>query len=132
MGRLGRDVDPDLSRASRPFDQHGRQTPRYRRMQHQVFRLSTKLMRYAIWNSTTHHAYDHEHFCSDTGRVKQLQKSEEGSLGNLVSKLLADALARYRSGSVEPHLNWNTKAMQARFNLADKETVNALLDGDPI
>ncbi len=64
--------------------------------------------------------------------LKQLQKTEGGSLGNLVSRLLADALARYRTDSVEPDLNWNTKAMQARVDLTDKEAVHALLDGDSL
>ena len=64
--------------------------------------------------------------------LKQLQMTEGGSLGDLVSRLLADALVKYRSDPVEPDLNWNTKVMQARVDLADKEAVHALLDGDPL
>ncbi len=64
--------------------------------------------------------------------LKQLQKAEGGSLGSLVSRLLADALARHRTDSVEPDLDWNTRAMQARVDLTDKEAVHALPDGDPL
>lgn len=64
--------------------------------------------------------------------LQQLQVAEGSSLSDLVSRLLADALAQYRSGSVEPDLSWNTRAMQARVDLADKEAIKALLDGDPI
>ena len=63
--------------------------------------------------------------------LKQLQKTEGVSLGSLVSRLLADALARYRTDSVEPDLSWHTKAMQARVDLTDKEAVHALFDVGP-
>ncbi len=63
--------------------------------------------------------------------LKQLQKTEGGSLGSLVSRLLADALARYRADSVEPDLNWNAEAMQARVDVTDKEAIHALFDVGP-
>ena len=63
--------------------------------------------------------------------LKQLQKTEGVSLGSLVSRLLADALARRHIDSVEPDLNWNTRTMQARVDLTDKEAVHALFDVDP-
>ncbi|MDE0055471.1 MAG: antitoxin [Gammaproteobacteria bacterium] len=63
--------------------------------------------------------------------LKEIQKTEGGSLGSLVSSLLADALTRHRAGSVDPDLNWNTEAMQARVDLTDKEAMHALFDVRP-
>ena len=60
--------------------------------------------------------------------LKQLQATEGGSLSDVVSGLLADTLARQRAGSVEFDLNWNSKAMQARVDLTDKEAVHAPLN----
>ncbi len=63
--------------------------------------------------------------------LKEIRKTEGGSLGSLVSRLLADALTRYRADSVEPDLNWNTAAMQARVDVTDKEAIHALFDVGP-
>lgn len=61
--------------------------------------------------------------------LKRLQKRERKSLGRLVSDLLAEALARYRSGSLEDReLQWRSQRMNALIDIADKEAVYAALD----
>ncbi len=61
--------------------------------------------------------------------LKRLQKRERKSLGRLVSDLLAEALARYRSGSLEDReLRWRSQRMNALIDIADKEAVYAALD----
>lgn len=65
--------------------------------------------------------------------LKQLQATEGGSLSDVVSRFLADALARQRTGSVESGLNRNAKAMQTRVGLTDKEAVHVPLQrGSPL
>jgi hypothetical protein len=59
--------------------------------------------------------------------LKRLQKRRRGSLGRLVSELLADALARQRGESAAP-FEWTTRAMGAHFDLSDKERVWSALD----
>ncbi len=50
-------------------------------------------------------------------------------MGRLVSDLLAEALARYRSGSLEDReLQWRSQRMNALIDIADKEAVYAALD----
>ena len=61
--------------------------------------------------------------------LKRLQKRERKSLGRLVSDLLAEALARYRSGLVEDReLQWRSQRMNPLIDIADKEAVYAALD----
>ncbi len=61
--------------------------------------------------------------------LKRLQKRERKSLGRLVSDLLAEALARYRSGSLEDReLQWRSQRMNALIDIVDKEAVHAALD----
>lgn len=56
--------------------------------------------------------------------LKRLQKQEGKSLGRLVSDLLAEALARRRSGRRQPApFNWISRSMGARIDLADKEAL---------
>ena len=61
--------------------------------------------------------------------LKRLQKREGKSLGRLVSDLLAEALARYRSSSLEDReLQWRSQRMNPLIDIADKEAVYAALD----
>ena len=61
--------------------------------------------------------------------LKRLQKREGKSLGRLVSDLLAEALGRYRSGSLEDReLQWRSQRMNPLIDIADKEAVYAALD----
>ncbi len=61
--------------------------------------------------------------------LKRLQKREKKSLGRLVSDLLAEALARYRSSSREEReFRWSSQPMNALIDIADKEAVYAALD----
>ena len=61
--------------------------------------------------------------------LKKLQEKEGGSLGRLVSDLLAVALRTAKcppAGAGPPP--WISKPMRARMNLADKEAVYGVLD----
>lgn len=60
--------------------------------------------------------------------LRELQKREGGTLGNLVSRLLAEALARRPKHPGKPKLDWTARPMGARVDLADKEAVYAILD----
>ena len=62
--------------------------------------------------------------------LKNIQKKEGGSLGELVSRLLAEALKTYRSHKAGPAPEWTSQPMRARVDLADKDAVYALLDED--
>jgi hypothetical protein len=59
--------------------------------------------------------------------LRRLQRREGKSLGQLVSELLASALARERD---EPApLRWTARRMGARVDLEDKEAVRRALEG---
>jgi len=60
--------------------------------------------------------------------LRELQKREGGTLGELVSRLLAEALARRPKKPVTPALEWTSKPMYALVDLADKDLVYAILD----
>ncbi len=60
--------------------------------------------------------------------LKNLQKREHRSLGQLVSELLAEALVQRQHPKQAPSLSWVSRPMQARVDLADKEAVYAVLD----
>ena len=61
--------------------------------------------------------------------LQALQKQEHRSLGQLVSQLLAEALAlRKHPTSSPPSLNWVSRPMHARVDVSDKEALYALLD----
>jgi hypothetical protein len=53
--------------------------------------------------------------------LKRRQRSEKRPLGELVSELLADGLAR-RAAEREP-LRWAAQPMRARVDIEDKEAV---------
>jgi len=60
--------------------------------------------------------------------LRELQKREGGTLGELASRLLAEALARRPKKPVTPTLGWTAKPMGALVDLADKDVVYAILD----
>ena len=60
--------------------------------------------------------------------LRELQRREGGTLGELVSRLLAEALARRPKRPVAPTLEWTARPMGAHVDLADKEVVYAILD----
>ncbi len=60
--------------------------------------------------------------------IRELQRREGGSLGELVSRLLAEALAQRPKGPVAPAFEWTAKPMAALVDLADKDVVYAILD----
>ena len=62
--------------------------------------------------------------------LKNLQKQERRSLGQLVSQLLAEALGQRKRPQPDPDLTWTwiSRPMQARVDLADKDAVYAVLD----
>jgi hypothetical protein len=60
--------------------------------------------------------------------VRELQRREGGTLGELVSRLLAEALARRPRRPVAAAFEWMARPMGARVDLADKDVVYAILD----
>ncbi len=60
--------------------------------------------------------------------VRALQRKDRRPLGRLVSELLAEALADRRKPTEEPQLRWISRPMHALIDLADKETLYAILD----
>ena len=60
--------------------------------------------------------------------LRELQKREGGTLGELVSRLLAEALAKRPKKPVTPAFEWAAKPMGALVDLADKDVVYAILD----
>jgi predicted DNA-binding ribbon-helix-helix protein len=62
--------------------------------------------------------------------LKAIQKREGVTLGVLVSRLLAEGLARRGDKSTKLTLTWVSRPMRARLDIADKEALHAILD-DP-
>lgn len=60
--------------------------------------------------------------------LRELQRREGVTLGELVSRLLAEALARRPKKAVAPTLEWTAKPLGALVDLADKDVVYAILD----
>jgi hypothetical protein len=61
--------------------------------------------------------------------LKEIQKKEKKSLGDLVSQLVAEALAqRARRKSAPRKLDWISRPMGARVDISDKEALYAALD----
>ena len=59
--------------------------------------------------------------------LRELQRREGGTLGELVSRLLAETLAR-RPRSAAATLEWTSRPMGALVDLEDKDVVYAILD----
>ena len=62
--------------------------------------------------------------------IKGLQKKEGRTIGKIVSQLLAEALARRKTHGSTPKLDWISRPMHARLDLADKDALYAILDKD--
>jgi hypothetical protein len=62
------------------------------------------------------------------GELREIQKREGGTLGSIVSRLLAEALGRRSRRTRGPAFQWTARAMDARVDLADKDAVYAILD----
>jgi len=62
--------------------------------------------------------------------LKILQKKEHLSLGQLISQLLAEALVHRKRPKKASSLKWVSRPMQARVDLADKESLYAVLDDE--
>jgi hypothetical protein len=63
--------------------------------------------------------------------IKRIQREEGVSLGTIISRLLADALARRRGKKEEsPELRWVSRRMNPLVDLSDKEAVYGALDRD--
>jgi hypothetical protein len=60
-------------------------------------------------------------------QLRAIQKRDGGSLGALVSRLLAEALARQDRRAKEPFY-WTARPMRARVDLADNDALHAILD----
>jgi len=60
-------------------------------------------------------------------QLRELQRREGGTLGELASRLLAEALAN-RPKSPAPAFEWRAKPMRALVDLADKDALYAILD----
>lgn len=61
--------------------------------------------------------------------LKRLQKREGKSLGQLISELVAAALAREEEASDGRRpFQWTSRPMGARVDIEDKEAVRAALD----
>lgn len=62
--------------------------------------------------------------------LKRLQARENKPLGRLASDLLAEALAQRSSITAPAEFRWNSRPLEARVDLSDKEGLYAKLDGD--
>ena len=62
--------------------------------------------------------------------LKAIQKEEGASLGTVTSRLLAEAIARRRKSPRATRVDWMSKPMGCRIDLADKEALHQALDED--
>ncbi len=60
--------------------------------------------------------------------LKKLQEKEGRSLGKIVSRLLAEALARRKAAPEPRKLQWLARPMHALVVTSDKEAVYGVLD----
>jgi hypothetical protein len=60
--------------------------------------------------------------------LREVRKREGGTLGSLVSRLLAEALERRGRRRAPPPFRWTARPMRALVDLADKEAVYQILD----
>lgn len=62
--------------------------------------------------------------------LKRLQSTSGKSLGQLVSELLAQAIADQQSRTATPEFRWQAKAMGALVDIGDKEALQHALEQD--
>lgn len=62
-------------------------------------------------------------------QLKKRKQKEHKTLGQLVSELLAQALADSKVDEPPPPLQWVSQAMGPKIDLDDKEAVWKILDG---
>lgn len=60
--------------------------------------------------------------------LKQRQRRENKSLGELASELLASAMASDPAPAEQPPIEWKTQAMDAIVDLTDKDALYTALD----
>ena len=60
--------------------------------------------------------------------IRGLQKKEGRALGEIISQLLADALAQRKAPKETPELQWISRPMHVLVDLSDKDEVYAILD----
>ena len=60
--------------------------------------------------------------------LKRLQRREGKPLGQLISELVASALAREERDETSEPLCWTSRPLGARVDLEDKEAVRAVLE----
>ena len=61
-------------------------------------------------------------------QLRELQRREGGTLGELASRLLAEALASRPKNPTPAAFEWRAKPMRALVDLADKDALYAILD----
>ncbi|MGI9001077.1 MAG: hypothetical protein ACR2GH_05365 [Pseudonocardia sp.] len=61
-------------------------------------------------------------------QLKELQRLQKKTLGQVASELLAKALADTPAASGPAALAWTVQPMQARVDLEDRDAVQQLLD----
>jgi hypothetical protein len=60
--------------------------------------------------------------------LREIQKREGVTFGALVSRLLAEALARRPKRKAAPAFEWTARRLRATVDLDDKDAVYAILD----
>ena len=60
--------------------------------------------------------------------LRELRRREGGTPGELLSRLLAEELARRPKPPVTPAFEWTAPPLGARVDLADKDVVHAILE----
>ena len=64
--------------------------------------------------------------------IKAIHETEGRPMGAIVSELLADALTRRKTRRERPEFRWTARPMKALVDLADKDTVYAVLDAERV
>lgn len=62
--------------------------------------------------------------------IKELQRKERRSLGQIITQLLAEALVHRKAPSAAPRLQWTSQPMRALVDVSDKEALYAALEKD--